>query len=259
MTDPVRVFTITQATAAIFSGLYIRLTFLCFVRTGSKHILCPVNGELIGHPGDLIVFPPDSMVSMENRPVLNANYCAQGVNYSREMVKAVFEGAPVHRRPGVQILRAETHQPARVLDLLETTLADETLPPAIRAHRLLEPLIWLRENNIALPLVEDDHPLGRFRELIETDLARAWRVADVARHFAMSEATFRRWIARSGLGFTKILQAARLERALELLQTTRWPVSRIALECGFATPSHFSDMFRKRFGIRPLAIRSSSD
>lgn len=74
----------------------------------------------------------------------------------------------------------------------------------------------------------------------------------------MSEATLRRSLAGSGQGFARILHNARLERGLALLQTTDLPISRIALDCGFGTPSHFSDSFRKRFGIPPKSIRSAA-
>jgi transcriptional regulator GlxA family with amidase domain len=46
-----------------------------------------------------------------------------------------------------------------------------------------------------------------------------------------------------------------LEYGLSLLQTTDMQISQIALECGFKTPSHFSDSFRKRFNIAPKMIR----
>ena len=78
---------------------------------------------------------------------------------------------------------------------------------------------------------------------------------EVAEHFAMSEATMRRWLSKTGQGFAKILLHTRLERGLSLLQTTDDQISEIALDCGFKTPSHFSDAFRKRFGIKPKDIR----
>jgi transcriptional regulator GlxA family with amidase domain len=102
--------------------------------------------------------------------------------------------------------------------------------------------------------VEDD-PINQVRSLIETDLSYPWMAAEVAAHFAMSEATMRRWLSKTGQGFARILLYTRLEWGLSLLQTTDAQVSQIALDCGFKTPSHFSDAFRKRFGIKPKDIR----
>ena len=213
---------------------------------------------MIGEEGDLIVFPPGSMVTLENRPVLNACYRADGVCFSHDMIDAVFADQRPGQGPlGIHILRAASHRPLDVLGLIKATLDDGTLAPPIRRHRLLEPLVWLRYHGIRLQTREQEQPFSQVRSLIETDLGHAWRVSDVARHFARSEATLRRWLASSGNGFSRILHNTRLEKGLTLLQTTDRSISQIALDCGFKTPSHFSDAFRKRFGIVPRAIRSS--
>jgi transcriptional regulator GlxA family with amidase domain len=68
----------------------------------------------------------------------------------------------------------------------------------------------------------------------------------------------RRLLVKSGQGFAKTLLNTRLEHGLSMLQTTNVPVSQIALDCGFKTPSHFSDAFRKRFEIRPKEIRTAA-
>lgn len=255
----VMIVPITQATAATFADLFIRLTFLCFIQTGTKRVVCPVNGEMIAEEGDLIIFPAGSLVTLENRPLLNAHYRADGVYFTHDLIDAVFaDQGPGAAPSGIQIVRAEPHRPDQILALIQQTLASEALPLPIRRHRLLEPLIWLRHHGVRLPARDDDQPLARLRRLIEADPARPWRAVDAARHFAMSEATFRRWLAKSGHGFAKILHNTRLEAGLALLQSTRAPISQIALDCGFQTPSHFSDAFRKRFGIRPMAIRSTA-
>lgn len=256
----VRVLPITQATAATFPDLFIQLTFLCFVRTGSKRILCPLTGEMIAHEGDLILFPSGSVVTLENRPLINADYRADGVYFSHDMVRTIFPESRVDSEPpGIQIIRADPLRPLELLTLIQETLGNDTLPPPIRQHRLLEPLIWLRHHGIRLSVQDEEGPLARLRSLIESDLERPWRAMDAARHFAMSEPTFRRWLARSGYSFAKVLHHTRLENGLALLQNTRTPIAQVALECGFKTPSHFSDSFKKRFGLKPTAIRSPAE
>ncbi|OBZ92811.1 AraC family transcriptional regulator [Pararhizobium polonicum] len=256
----VSIFSITQATTATFTDLYFRLTFLCFIQTGSKRVLCPTNGELIGEPGDLIIFPPGSLVTMENRPILNDRYRADGVCFTHDLVDAVFiDQRPRSDPPGIQILRTDSQRPSEILGLIKDTVNNEGLPLPIKQHRLLEPLIWLRHNGVRLPTRDEEQPLSKLRRLIETDLSHPWRIPEVAEYFAMSEATLRRWLMKSGQGFSKILLNTRLENGLTLLQTTGTPISQIALESGFKTPSHFSDSFRKRFGIAPKLIRSAND
>ena len=252
----VSVLEISQATTATFTDLYFQHTFLFFIQVGSKRVLCPINGELIGQAEDVIIFPPGSMVTMENRPVLGKDYRATGVCFPRQMIKTVFSHpTPKSASAGIQIVSAASGQSCQILNTIQATLADTEMPEPIRHHRLLEPLIWLKSHNIHLSPHEEEKPLSKVRRLIETDLSHPWRSSEVADHFAISEATMRRWLTKSGQGFSKILQNTRLEHGLSLLQSTEIPISHIALDCGFKTPSHFSDSFKKRFGIKPSEIR----
>ena len=256
----VSMLSISQATTATFTDLYFQRTFLFFIQVGSKRVLCPINGELIGHSNDVMIFPPGSMVTLENRPVLDADYRATGICFPHHMIKAVFSNKNSNTEPiGIQLVQDCADQSLQVLNTIEATLNDSKLPAPIRQHRLLEPLIWLKYNGIYLSPQEKEKPLSNVRRLIETDLSHPWRSSEVAEHFAISEATMRRWLAKSGQGFSKILQNTRLEHGLSLLQSTDVPISDIALSCGFKTPSHFSDSFRKRFGIKPSEIRKIED
>ncbi|MEO1194297.1 MAG: AraC family transcriptional regulator [Pseudomonadota bacterium] len=207
-----------------------------------------------------MIFPPGSMVTMENRPVMNGDYRALGVSFPHEMIDAVFGDLPkTTALSEVQVVSGRASDPATILTLIQETLSDETPPAVIKRHRLLEPLVWLRAQGVRLPTQVQDDPISQVRSLIESDLSHPWAAEEVAKHFAMSEATMRRWLSKTGQGFAKILLHSRLERGLSLLQTTDAQISEIALQCGFRTPSHFSDAFRKRFGIKPKDIRSPAD
>ncbi len=255
-TASVSVLSISQATTATFTDLYFQHTFLFFIQVGSKRVLCPINGELTGHSEDVMIFPPGSMVTMENRPVLGDDYRATGVCFPRHMIEAVFSNTtPKSESTGIQIVPASTGQSFQILNTIQATLDDTEIPEPIRQHRLLEPLIWLKHNAVYLSPHEEERPLSKVRRLIETDLSHPWRSSEVADYFAISEATMRRWLTKSGQGFSKILQNTRLEHGLSLLQSTDIPISEIAFDCGFKAPSHFSDSFKKRFGIKPSEIR----
>ena len=258
-THGVSVLNITQATTATFTDLYFRQTFLFFIERGSKLVADPVCGELVGEAGDLMIFPAGVMVTMVNRPRMDQSYRAVGVSYTRELAEKVFppnlqNGA----HPSVCLLRREDHAPAHILQLLRSTIAANDLPKPLRDSRMLEPLVWLKDKGINVPTHGEDTLVSRVRRIIDTDLSHPWRASCVAKELGMSEASMRRWLAVAGQGFARILQHSRLEHGLTLLQTTPEQVSEIALECGFKTPSHFSDAFRKRFGIKPKDIRSAA-
>ncbi|GAB5459000.1 MAG: hypothetical protein Hens3KO_20300 [Henriciella sp.] len=252
--DAIAMF-ITQATTATFSDLYFQHTFLFFIQAGKKYVGCSVNGELLGQETDLLVFPAGSTVLMENRPVLDADYQALGICLSDDLVRQAFSNHDAPTKTGVQRVVEKDGRLERLKAIITDTVCDHDLPTEIRQHRLIEVLIWLKQFGVKISPQQDQSPIGRVRLLIETDLSRPWRAKDVAEHFAMSEATMRRWLQDAGQSFSKILQYTRLEHGLTLLQTTPSPISQIALEIGFKTPSHFTDAFHQRFGITPSQIR----
>ncbi|WP_374650775.1 GlxA family transcriptional regulator [Dongia sp.] len=55
----------------------------------------------------------------------------------------------------------------------------------------------------------------------------------------------------------KLLQSINLQRSRALLRLTDKPIREIARECGFASPSHFSQRYRAYFGRTPRRDRSS--
>lgn len=256
----VSILTITQATTATFTEMYFRNTFLFFIANGTKEVVCPINGKLTGQPGDVMIFPPNSVVTMDNHPRLNDDYKATGVSFTKQLVQTVYHERKFVSQPdGIQIIEAIPDNPMSILALIEQTLNDTDLPASILQHRLLEPLVWLKSKGVALFHAHDESPLSRVRAVIESDIGHSWKSKEVSEELAMSEATLRRTLAKTGDRFSKILKNTRLEHGLSLLQSTTEPITEIALICGFKTPSHFSDAFKGRFGIKPSQIRFSEN
>jgi AraC-like DNA-binding protein len=258
------IYPITQATRARFPALHFNRSVLFFIQNGCKCVQTPDQGEIIGKAGDLMIFPHGAMVTMENRPRMNGAYRATGLGLDQVLVDEVFQAqtsGQMTRR--VQVVRAPENLPGnapdkgpdRILGLLRATLNDPGLPPEIYAHRLREPLIWLRARGVILPTQITQDIVGQLRTLLERDLSHPWRADEVAARLALSPATLRRRLARAGHSFSKLLMNARLEHGLSRLQSSQDQISQIALDCGFKTPSHFSDAFRNRFAIRPIDIR----
>jgi len=74
----------------------------------------------------------------------------------------------------------------------------------------------------------------------------------------MSTRTLHRSLARSGETFGALLQAARVEVACRMLESPlmrRLTVAEIGRRAGFVDPSHFSRVFRLRFGQTPSQAR----
>lgn len=91
--------------------------------------------------------------------------------------------------------------------------------------------------------------------ILANDVAKAWNVDDVSGQLAVSSPTLRRHLANENTGFRELLEDLRLTKGLGLVQTTRFSINQIALECGYQSPSRFSERFKLRFKTTPRELR----
>ncbi|MGA0567926.1 GlxA family transcriptional regulator [Rathayibacter sp. KR2-224] len=87
-------------------------------------------------------------------------------------------------------------------------------------------------------------------------LDQALTVGDLAAHAHASARTFARaFVAETGTTPLKWLNAARVDRARELLETTDLGVDRIAEDCGLGTAANLRAHFRRATGVSPSDYR----
>jgi AraC family transcriptional regulator len=100
--------------------------------------------------------------------------------------------------------------------------------------------------------------LTRVQDYIAANLAGNIALPDLAAIAYMSSGHFLRAF-RVAVGTTPYhyVLEQRLRRASSMLRTTTLPVSRIAMDCGFKTPSQLSSKFRARVGTSPSWYRAS--
>jgi AraC-like DNA-binding protein len=92
------------------------------------------------------------------------------------------------------------------------------------------------------------------RHLADTDLS----VGAVARAVGLSERHLTRVFSETGTGVARVVLERRLELAHRLLGASGRPaVSAVAARCGFVSASHFSRVFRERYGCSPAEVRAS--
>ncbi len=256
---PISAARITQATTARFVDLSFTNALLVFVERGEKRVLQSGVAEQHAKAGEVLVFPPGAIATIENRTWSQHDYVATVVSYPNAVIALVFGEGSEGPRGLVQRVRTPASSSSRCLQTVQHVLRDSSLPVEVAQHRLVEPLLWLKGAGVEIPTAPERDVRQRLRALIDEDLSHPWRAADAAQQLAVSEATLRRLLSRSGDSFSKLLRDTRLERSLSLLQTTDQPITEIALACGFATPSHFSQCFKERFRIQPRAIRTRAD
>ncbi|AWY42852.1 helix-turn-helix domain-containing protein [Pseudomonas putida] len=95
-------------------------------------------------------------------------------------------------------------------------------------------------------------------EYIDSHLDAAISLGQLAALCALSEYHFARMFRESfGLPPHQYVLARRLSRAREMLRWTSQPLGEIALACGFASASHFTNRFRQSLGGTPGEYRQA--
>ena len=110
--------------------------------------------------------------------------------------------------------------------------------------------------NLPADLSAPDRLSARIRAILDADLARKWRIGDVARRAAVSPRSLQRQLGAEGTTFSGLLTGARVDRAKVLLGTERLPVTNIGYLCGFADTAHFTRTFKAATGRTPTAWRA---
>lgn len=87
---------------------------------------------------------------------------------------------------------------------------------------------------------------------IDKEPQKPWRLSKLSQKAGQSPPTFLKWFKKvSGKSFGSYVRKARLSKAEALLKEGNLTLERIAQECGFASASTFSIIFRKAFGTSP--------
>ncbi len=98
----------------------------------------------------------------------------------------------------------------------------------------------------------------RLREFIQAHLAEPLSLGQLASQCALSEYHFARMFQLSfGLPPHRYVLAQRLRHAQQLLRYSQLPLGEVALACGFASASHFSNRFRQALHATPGQYRQT--
>ena len=95
----------------------------------------------------------------------------------------------------------------------------------------------------------------RVRRLVPDDGGGFRSLEEVAALVHMSGRTLKRRLAAQGLTFSTLVDRARRERALALLQSSRMPIEDVAERLDYATASTFVRAFHRWTGTTPAAYR----
>jgi AraC-like DNA-binding protein len=100
--------------------------------------------------------------------------------------------------------------------------------------------------------------VDRARRVLAGSPGSSHRLTDLAETLGVSAFHFARvFRAETTLSVHQYLLRLRMARALQRLTSSDVDLSRLALEIGFSSHSHFSAMFHKQFGTSPAQVRNS--
>lgn len=99
--------------------------------------------------------------------------------------------------------------------------------------------------------------ISRAADYIEQHMSGDLSLPRVASHvFVCSAYLSELFPACTGKKFCEYVAYRRIERAKELLRTTRFSVQEISQQCGFGSSSYFSCVFSKHTGLSPRSYRT---
>ncbi len=102
----------------------------------------------------------------------------------------------------------------------------------------------------------DDPVLARALAFIRRSSGEAIGVDDVAEHAGVNRRTLtRHFVRRLDRSPGDEIRRTRLDRARDLLLSTRTPLTDIAYQTGFSSPSYLTRAFKKAFGVPPSEYR----
>ena len=108
----------------------------------------------------------------------------------------------------------------------------------------------------SLPKNHGDAEILRVQHWLEQHCAQALVIDDVARRFGFGVRNFKRRF-KEATGYTPIayVQTLRLERAKQMLESTRMTLESITYAVGYEDSNSFRRLFQQRVGMLPAAYR----
>ena len=88
--------------------------------------------------------------------------------------------------------------------------------------------------------------------IIQGDIARNWRLADLAKELCVSTSCLKKKLCDEGTLYKGILTGCRMQFATILLKGTNVSMCDIASKCWFSSASYFISVFKMYFSTTPL-------
>lgn len=193
------------------------------------------------------------------------------INFSEEFIAPMarcFAGVDLFQlfHSAQKVLALPMRTRAQAEDILARLLAcgESDAPTAVAMRRVLlcELLLLLSEYQQNQPKAEQGNAritnktIDAISGYISTHYREKLTLDDLAERFHMSRYYLSRLFKQTtNISLMEYLNGVRLRAAKELLENTASPIADVAAEVGYATPGHFTRMFRIGTGLAPQEYR----
>jgi AraC family transcriptional regulator len=205
-------------------------------KTGRQQAVVDANAALLVHGGEEF---------SEEHPVAGVGHASLIVTPGSALMDELFRG----RRP-TGLTRPVS--PKTMLGL-HTAIADSCADPQSREEQVLRLLIDVAETSTQAGAAHTRR-VERAKQLLHASDHR-WSLAAIAREVGVSPTYLTQQFSRSeGMPFHRYQSRLRLARALAELPRCS-DLTRLALDLGFSSHSHFAASFRAMVGVSPSRFR----
>ena len=249
---------IVQYRHACFRNLVSPTPGIIWVKNGTKQLAMGHHQRTVA-TGYMVVLPDNQPMAIENCPTVSQPYEARIVTIDRAVFETVYVRLGVTdaaRRKLFATTAASEELAQAFLATADALTRQGQMPDAVLRHRCEELVIWLAEAGVCLPWATPSSTQSRIRALVSQRPGHKWTICEAGQALGMSQATIRRKLAVENTTFQSILSESRMATALALIQTTNWPIERIALHVGYLSKSRFVQRFQRRFGLKPAELRA---
>ena len=235
---------------------------IVLVLSGNKQIILNEQEQAIP-AGNILLLPAEFSLWMENQPDTHQQvFLSLAMCFSPQVLDSFHKLYSQKVTPSNSKIIWQAEVPDDVLLAIQQWFQwcqQHPIDDAITAHRQLEILLLLAQAGLVNNLLYAKHPQWKTRvaQIINMNLAHAWKTKEITERLNVSESTLRRHLQNESSSFRKILEENRLVAGLSLLQETHWTIQQIAQMVGYQSQSRFCDRFKQRFGMTPSALKKT--
>jgi AraC-like DNA-binding protein len=243
--------------------------YLVHVVTGAKtwHTL---DGVWKANPGETLFFKKGAAIIEQ--------HFEEDVCLLMFFIPDGFMRSTVREMAGGLSHKTSTDTPIKSALWVENDMALSAFFQSMRTYfsgreKLSEPLVRLKLKELIVSVLTSGRNAGLaayFRAIGESDAPSVPEIMKANFRFNLSLEEYAKLCHRSLSSFKRDFQVhfqeapgkwllgKRLEHAAALLRNSKLNVTEIAFESGFEDVSHFSRVFKERFGVPPVAYRQNS-